>query len=346
MQGTGILGTLPASLSVLTGLLSAYVLAFVNAHACARLTASQKFYIDEAFGHRARVVVRLDKLTVVVRVAGLEASAAALMLPIRSASGSGLCGTIPTRYPPGDGALPACPSPPPPSLSSSPPPPWSQPPLPPLPPSPLPPSPLPPSPEPSLSPPPLYQQPSSPPPPSQLSFPPVAPSPPSSAPPSPFLVLSQLSTPPAPAPPAPAAQPAPPSPASQPVPSSPAVAPPPPSLASLAARIAALQAAMPPTSCDAPGSFLQRDAGGAWTCVAPIAPAAAAGAFCRASAASSSAAGGAIVCDQPAAVALAQPPQCLPPGGQRLGYDAVSGWVCICVSGWTGASCNQTQTAS
>lgn len=38
---------------------------------------------------------------------------------------------------------------------------------------------------------------------------------------------------------------------------------------------------------------------------------------------------------------LGNPPDCKPPGGKWLGYNASRGeWLCACNSGWTGASCN------
>lgn len=122
-------------------------------------------------------------------------------------------------------------------------------------------------------------------------------------------------------------------------PPSPAPPTPPETLETLAAQISALQAKMPPSSCDAPGSLLQRNASGGWICVPPVAPGAADGAFCRTPTIASEAP---IVCDQPAPVALPQPMDCMPPGGMLIFNASLGVWMCSCFPAFVGESCNIT----
>ena len=236
------------------------------------------------------------------------------------------------------------------------PPPPSPPPVP-VPPSP-PPSPLPPLPPPSPSPPPPSPSPPHPQPPAPPSPPPPSPSPPPSlAPPS--FVPPPLSPPPVPPSPAnvalsfPALNPPPssppPSPLPHPPPSQPPHPPPPPpppplpppnaaaTLEALAAQISALQRSMPPLC--AAGQLLQRNASGAWSCVTLVAPSDAAG-FCRSASLDSGAP--TLSCDAPAPSALPLPPDCVPPGGEWLGWDSSGGgaWRCVCATGFSGASCD------
>lgn len=113
------------------------------------------------------------------------------------------------------------------------------------------------------------------------------------------------------------------------VPTPPPPSPPPLSLASLQAQISAM---MPPTC--AAGQLLQYDTQKGWSCATPLPAAPVAGKLCRADAA-----GASVVCDV-APSALAVPPDCMPPGGARLEYTAAAGWTCVCVPGFSGASCS------
>ena len=108
---------------------------------------------------------------------------------------------------------------------------------------------------------------------------------------------------------------------------------PPPSLNSLQAQLEALKAQLPPT-CNG-SSFLQRNATG-WTCVTPI-RGMDNGGWCRASLDGSHF----VTCDESASPLGGSPPECKPPGGKWLGYNAtLGGWVCVCNSGWSGTSCD------
>ena len=108
---------------------------------------------------------------------------------------------------------------------------------------------------------------------------------------------------------------------------------PPPSLASLQAQLEALKAQLPPT-CNG-SSFLQRNATG-WTCVTPVRQSGNSSGWCRASQDGSQT----MTCDASPSL-LGSPPDCKPPGGKWLGYNAtLGGWICVCNAGWSGTSCN------
>ena len=108
---------------------------------------------------------------------------------------------------------------------------------------------------------------------------------------------------------------------------------PPPSLASLQVQLEALKAQLPPT-CNG-SSFLQRNSTG-WFCVTPIRQSGNSSGWCRASQDGSET----ITCDTSPSL-LGSPPDCKPPGGKWLGYNATrGGWICVCNAGWSGTSCN------
>jgi len=108
---------------------------------------------------------------------------------------------------------------------------------------------------------------------------------------------------------------------------------PPPSLASLQAQLEALKAQLPPT-CNG-SSFLQRNSTG-WFCVTPVRQSGNSSGWCRASQDGSET----ITCDASPSL-LGSPPDCRPPGGKWLGFNAtLGGWICVCNAGWSGTSCN------
>jgi hypothetical protein len=116
---------------------------------------------------------------------------------------------------------------------------------------------------------------------------------------------------------------------------SPPLPPPPATMASLQAQLDALRALLPPTCTGS--SFLQRTAARGWACAAPLVTGSGVAGWCRAGA------GGGVTCD---AAAPSAPPTCLPPGGKWLGYNASSGWSCICNLGWSGPACAASGGAS
>lgn len=106
-----------------------------------------------------------------------------------------------------------------------------------------------------------------------------------------------------------------------------------PSLASLQAQLEAVKALLPPT-CPA-SSFLQRNATG-WVCVTPIRGLDNTGGWCRASLDGSLS----VSCNESVSPHGQSPPDCKPPGGKWLGYNATRGaWICACNVGWSGTSC-------